>query len=63
VSQGHGCHDHGLGIGRDRAASNERPLITRAGNIGLPLPGCAAQLIPGAKTEAPVRGPNVTPGY
>jgi len=36
----------------------------RAGVIGLPLPGSELKLVPnGDKTEAWVRGPNVTPGY
>ncbi|HXZ01636.1 MAG TPA: feruloyl-CoA synthase [Stellaceae bacterium] len=38
--------------------------IERAGNIGLPAPGCAVKLVPvGDKLELRVRGPNVTPGY
>jgi feruloyl-CoA synthase len=38
--------------------------IERAGNIGLPAPGCEIKLVPqGDKTEIRVRGPNVTPGY
>jgi len=36
----------------------------RAGNIGLPIPGCELKLVPsGTKLEVRVRGPNVTPGY
>lgn len=36
----------------------------RAGNIGLPVPGCELKLVPnGAKLEVRVRGPNVTGGY
>jgi feruloyl-CoA synthase len=36
----------------------------RAGNIGLPVPGCELKLLPGAeKLEIRVRGPNVMPGY
>jgi len=36
----------------------------RAGMIGLPCPGMELKLAPvGAKQEARVRGPNVTPGY
>lgn len=36
----------------------------RAGIVGLPLPGCELKLVPsGDKSEARVRGPNVTPGY
>jgi len=36
----------------------------RAGTIGLPIPGVELKLVPrGAKLEARVRGPNVTPGY
>ncbi len=38
--------------------------IERAGNIGLPAPGCEVKLVPmGDKLELRVRGPNVTPGY
>jgi feruloyl-CoA synthase len=38
--------------------------IERAGNIGLPAPGCEIKLVPqGDKLEIRVRGPNVTPGY
>jgi feruloyl-CoA synthase len=47
------------------------PLVTSAhfpsedaGNIGLPVPGCALKFVPvGSKLELRVRGPNVTPGY
>lgn len=47
------------------------PLVTsahfaleRAGNIGLPVPGCELAFVPnGNKLELRVRGPNVTPGY
>jgi feruloyl-CoA synthase len=36
----------------------------RAGNIGLPVPGCELKLVPSAdKLEIRVRGPNVMPGY
>jgi feruloyl-CoA synthase len=36
----------------------------RAGIIGIPVPGVELKLVPGgAKLEARVRGPNVTPGY
>ena len=39
-------------------------LLDRAGNIGLPAPGCEMKLVPsGGKLEIRVRGPNVTPGY
>jgi feruloyl-CoA synthase len=39
-------------------------LIERAGNVGVPAPGCEVKLVPaGAKLEIRVRGPNVTPGY
>lgn len=39
-------------------------LLDRAGNIGLPAPGCELKLAPdGGKLELRVRGPNVTPGY
>ncbi len=38
--------------------------IERAGNIGLPAPGCEVKLVPdGDKLELRVRGPNITPGY
>jgi feruloyl-CoA synthase len=38
--------------------------LERAGNIGLPLPGCEVKLVPeGEKLEIRVRGPNITPGY
>jgi feruloyl-CoA synthase len=37
--------------------------ITRAGNIGVPVPGCELRLVPDEdKLEIRVRGPNVTPG-
>lgn len=47
------------------------PLVTSAhfasedaGNIGVPVPGCALKFVPnGQKLELRVRGPNVTPGY
>jgi len=36
----------------------------RAGNIGLPCPGCELKLVPNeGKLEARLRGPNITPGY
>ena len=36
----------------------------RAAVIGLPIPDCEIKLVPnGAKLEARIRGPNVTPGY
>jgi feruloyl-CoA synthase len=39
-------------------------LIERAGNIGVPVPGCEIKLVPaGDKLEVRVRGPQVTPGY
>jgi len=39
-------------------------LIERAGNIGVPVPGCEVKLVPaGGKLELRVRGPHVTPGY
>ncbi|HEV2957588.1 MAG TPA: feruloyl-CoA synthase [Xanthobacteraceae bacterium] len=39
-------------------------LIERAGNVGVPAPGCEVKLVPaGDKLEVRVRGPNVTPGY
>ncbi|MDF1734451.1 MAG: feruloyl-CoA synthase [Minwuia sp.] len=38
--------------------------IPRAGNIGLPVPGCELKFQPsGAKYELRVRGPGITPGY
>ncbi len=38
--------------------------IERAGNIGVPAPGCEVKLVPDAgKLEIRVRGPHVTPGY
>lgn len=38
--------------------------IERAGNVGVPVPGCELKLAPeGNKLEARVRGQNVTPGY
>src|SRR5712692_6790539 len=38
-------------------------LIERAGNIGVPVPGCEVKLMPaGGKLELRVRGPHVTPG-
>jgi feruloyl-CoA synthase len=38
--------------------------IERAGNIGVPAPGCEIKLVPaGGKREIRVRGANVTPGY
>src|SRR5262249_57520290 len=41
-----------------------RFVIDRAGPIGVPAPGVELKLVPnGAKLEARVRGPNVTPGY
>lgn len=37
--------------------------IERAGNIGVPVPGCELRLVPDEdKLELRVRGPNVTPG-
>jgi feruloyl-CoA synthase len=47
------------------------PLVTsahfpleRAGNIGVPVPGCSLRFVPsGEKLELRVKGPNVTPGY
>jgi feruloyl-CoA synthase len=39
-------------------------LIERAGNVGVPAPGCEIKLVPtGGKLEVRVRGANVTPGY
>lgn len=38
--------------------------IERAGNVGVPPPGCELKLVPtDGKLEMRVRGPNVTPGY
>jgi feruloyl-CoA synthase len=46
------------------AATSCHYQATRTGVIGLPIPGCELKLVPsGDKTEARVRGPNVTPGY
>jgi feruloyl-CoA synthase len=40
------------------------PQGASAGMIGLPVPGVELKLVPdGEKTEARVRGPNITPGY
>ncbi len=36
---------------------------TGAGVIGLPVPGVRLKLVPGAKLEVRVKGPNVTPGF
>jgi feruloyl-CoA synthase len=52
-------------------ATETAPMVTsvhypldRAGNIGLPAPGCELKLAPTlGKLEMRVRGPNVTPGY
>lgn len=42
--------------------TDDRPA--KAGQVGLPAPGVALKVAPvGAKREARVRGPNVTPGY
>ncbi|TNC11369.1 feruloyl-CoA synthase [Methylobacterium terricola] len=42
--------------------TDDRPA--KAGQVGLPAPGVALKVAPvGAKSEARVRGPNVTPGY
>jgi feruloyl-CoA synthase len=39
-------------------------MISRAGSIGVPVPGVELKLVPaGDKLELRVRGPNVTPGY
>jgi feruloyl-CoA synthase len=39
-------------------------MISRAGPIGVPVPGVELKLVPaGDKLEVRVRGPNVTPGY
>ena len=38
--------------------------IVRAGNVGVPAPGCEVKLVPnGDRLEVRVRGANVTPGY
>jgi feruloyl-CoA synthase len=38
--------------------------LERAGNVGVPAPGCALKLVPtDGRLEMRVRGPNVTPGY
>ena len=52
-------------------ATETSPMITtvhfdieKAGNIGLPAPGCEVKLVPnGGKMEMRVRGTNITPGY
>ncbi|CAA7626136.1 feruloyl-CoA synthase [Magnetospirillum sp. SS-4] len=52
-------------------ATETSPMITtvhydieKAGNIGLPAPGCEVKMIPnGGKMELRVRGTNITPGY
>jgi feruloyl-CoA synthase len=39
-------------------------LEVRAGDVGLPAPGCEVKLVPqGGKLEARFRGPHVMPGY
>jgi len=46
------------------AATHVHYPLERAGNVGVPLPGCEVKLVPeGDKLEVRVRGPNVTPGY
>jgi feruloyl-CoA synthase len=46
------------------AATSCHYQAERSGVVGLPIPGCELKLVPtGAKLEARVRGPNVTPGY
>lgn len=52
-------------------ATETGPMVTqigwdtdRSGNIGIPVPGVEAKLVPqGDKLEIRVRGPNITPGY
>jgi feruloyl-CoA synthase len=45
-------------------ATQVHAATDRAGAIGLPVAGCELKLVPsGAKLEARVRGPHVTPGY
>jgi feruloyl-CoA synthase len=45
-------------------ASSVHYKIERAGNIGVPAPGCELKLVPeSGKLGIRVRGPNVTPGY
>jgi feruloyl-CoA synthase len=45
-------------------ATSVHYAVDRAGNIGLPVPGCELKLFPAAgKLEVRVKGPNVTPGY
>ena len=40
------------------------PETSRAGAVGVPLPGVELKLAPvGDKLEGRVRGPNITPGY
>lgn len=45
-------------------ATSAHFLLQRAGNLGVPVPGCEVKVVPrGAKLELRVRGPNVFPGY
>lgn len=38
--------------------------VTRAGNVGLPIPGVSLKLVPmDGKFDARVKGPTITPGY
>ena len=41
-----------------------KPLTSRSGHVGLPVPGNDAKLVPNnGKLEVRAKGPNVTPGY
>jgi feruloyl-CoA synthase len=45
-------------------ATSAHVLLERAGNVGVPVPGCEIKLVPaGGKLEIRARGPNITPGY
>ncbi|MGD9924915.1 MAG: feruloyl-CoA synthase [Pseudorhodoplanes sp.] len=45
-------------------ATSAHTFLERAGNVGVPVPGCDVKLVPsGGKLEIRVRGPNITPGY
>lgn len=45
-------------------ATSAHTFLEKAGNVGVPVPGCDVKLVPvGSKLEIRVRGPNITPGY
>ena len=45
-------------------ATSAHYFLERAGNVGVPVPGCEVKLVPvGSKLEIRARGPNITPGY